>query len=113
MSRDFSKVPDIDLNVCGFPCQSLSLSGKRKRIEDERGNMFDYCPELMTTKEPKFFTLENLKGFMNINKGRTLEILSISLLENVGKYSIHSKVSNTKDYGIPQNREIILYWMSS
>ena len=106
--RNIDEVPDIDLYVAGFPCQPFSMaSGKnRKGSADERGDVFWGCYKTITEKQPKYFILENVKGLLNVDKGETWKVISKALedLENLG-YKVQWKVLNTKDYGIPQNRE--------
>ena len=101
-------VPDIDLYVCGFPCQSFSILGKQRGFADIRGNIFFSCINVIKNKKPKYFILENVKGLFTHNKGNTWFIIQNELkeLEKYGYY-IKYKILNTKDYGIPQNRERI------
>lgn len=104
--RDITDVPNIDLYVCGFPCQPFSTAGQRKGFEDKRGNVFWSCLEVIETKQPKYFILENVKGLLNHDKGNTWKVIweALSDLEKYG-YTVKWKVLNTRDYGIPQNRE--------
>ena len=106
--RNIKDVPDIDLYVCGFPCQPFSLAGDRKGLEDDRGNVFFSCLKVIKKKQPKYFILENVKGLLSHDKGNTWKIIWKNLLklEKYG-YNIKYKVLNTRDYGIPQNRERI------
>jgi DNA (cytosine-5)-methyltransferase 1 len=106
--RDIDDVPDIDLYVCGFPCQPFSLAGKRKGSKDKRGNVFWGCYEVITEIQPKYFILENVKGILTSNKGKDWDVIEDALddFRDVG-YQVEWKVLNTKDYGIPQNRERI------
>ena len=106
--RNIEDVPDIDLYVCGFPCQPFSIAGERKGFIDKRGNVFFSCLEVIEKKQPKYFILENVKGLRIHNKGNTWEVIWDSLIE-LKKYGyiIKWKILNTKDYGIPQNRERI------
>jgi DNA (cytosine-5)-methyltransferase 1 len=103
-TRDHSALPDIDLYVCGFPCQPFSHAGKRLGIEDPRGTIFWHCLEVIKEKLPFIFILENVKGILSINKGRTFQNI-IKSLNDVGCYNVDWKVLNTKDYGIPQIRK--------
>jgi DNA (cytosine-5)-methyltransferase 1 len=113
--RDISTVPDIDLYVCGFPCQTFSHAGKRKGFDDKRGNIFWSCLEVIKVKRPKYFILENVKGLLTHDKGKTWKVIwdALSSLEDVSGadpqkswgYNVQWKVLNTRDYGIPQNRE--------
>jgi len=111
--RDNSTLPDVDLYVCGFPCQPFSLAGDRKGFEDKRGNVFWSCLDVIKLKQPKYFILENVKGLLCHDKenkkdkyGRTWSIIwnKIQGLEEFG-YTVKWKLMNTRDYGIPQNRE--------
>jgi DNA (cytosine-5)-methyltransferase 1 len=110
--RSIEDVPDIDLYVCGFPCQPFSTAGNRNGFEDERGNVFFSCLDVIKVKQPKYFILENVKGLLSHDKenkkdkyGRTWSIIwtRIQELEKYG-YKIKYKVMNTRDYGIPQDR---------
>tara|TARA_Y100000389_G_scaffold19370_1_gene16788 strand:+ start:2717 stop:3622 length:906 start_codon:yes stop_codon:yes gene_type:complete len=103
--RDNSKLPDIDLYCCGFPCQPFSNVGKRLGLKDARGNVFFSCIDVIKKKKPKMFVLENVKGLLSNDKGRTWEIIwgEILKLQKLG-YSVDWKVLNTKDYGLPQSR---------
>jgi DNA (cytosine-5)-methyltransferase 1 len=98
------KLPDIDMYICGFPCQTFSMAGSRKGMNDPRGTIFYDCLKVIKSKKPKIFVLENVKGLLSHDKGRTFEVI-MNCLDKLKEYKIHFKVLNTKDYGIPQNRE--------
>ena len=102
--RDHTQLPDIDLYVCGFPCQPFSTAGKRKGENDTRGDVFWACLDTIKVKQPKLFILENVRGLLTANKGQIWEKIWTSLTELEG-YTVEYKLLNTKDYGIPQNRE--------
>jgi len=104
--RDINEVPDIDLYVCGFPCQPFSDAGKRNGTKDKRGNVFWGCYSVITKVLPKYFILENVKGILSTNNGEDWCIIEDALKDfrDLG-YQVEWKVLNTKDYGIPQNRE--------
>jgi DNA (cytosine-5)-methyltransferase 1 len=102
--RKLSQVPDIDLYVCGFPCQPFSIAGSREGTDDPRGTIFWQCLKVIKKKLPKVFILENVKGILSINDGETFEEI-IKSLKKIKKYNIYWNVLNTRDYGIPQNRE--------
>ncbi len=121
-TRDFSKVPSLDLYVAGFPCQSFSLAGKRLGFDDVRGSLFYNVADFIKHNQPKVFILENVKGLLSHDKGRTYQTITDLLSNNGGTlnsqltidvftdglgYHVYTKVLNTKDYGIPQNRERI------
>jgi DNA (cytosine-5)-methyltransferase 1 len=110
--RNHSQLPDVDIYVCGFPCQSFSLMGKKKGTNDPRSNIMLHCIDVIKTKRPPVFILENVKNFMFIENGKPYNFLKESLLSITDEdgdqvYTIYSSIYNTKDYGIPQNRERI------
>lgn len=93
----------VDLFVGGSPCQSFSMVGKRKGLEDSRGLLiFQFC-RLVDEIKPKMFIYENVKGLLNHDGGKTWEKIQKEF-EKLG-YKIHKQIMNSKDYGIPQNRE--------
>jgi DNA (cytosine-5)-methyltransferase 1 len=118
-TRSIDNVPDIDLYVCGFPCQPFSQAGEKKGFDDKRGNVFWSCLEVIEKKQPKYFILENVKGLLGHDKplgakrkeyGNTFNVIWAALLElEKYGYNVQWKVMNTKDYGIPQNRERVYF----
>jgi DNA (cytosine-5)-methyltransferase 1 len=104
--RNIEDVPDIDIYVAGFPCQSFSQAGMRKGLDDTRGTIFHNCISLIKTKKPKYFILENVKNILTHNKGATWKVIEANLshLKEIG-YDVSHRVLNTRDHGIPQNRE--------
>jgi DNA (cytosine-5)-methyltransferase 1 len=102
--RDIKDVPDIDLYVCGFPCQPFSSAGHRTGFEHKSGNVFWSCLDVIKVKKPKYFILENVKGLRSNDKGKTWKTVWEALNRLQG-YAIDWRILNTKDYGIPQNRE--------
>ncbi len=102
---DEKDVPQHDILLAGFPCQAFSVAGNRKGFEDTRGTLFFDVARIAKYHKPKVIFLENVKGFVNHNKGETFKVVK-ETLEELG-YQVYSKVLNTKDYGIPQNRERI------
>ena len=105
-TRNIEDVPDIDLYVCGFPCQPFSKAGPKKGLEHKSGNVFWSCLEVIKIKQPKFFILENVKGLLSNDKGKTWGKIQDEL-KKLKEYKVKWKVLNTKDFGIPQNRERI------
>ena len=102
---DAKDVPDHDLLVGGFPCQSFSVAGKRRGFEDTRGTLFFEIARIVREKQPKALLLENVKGLVNHDKGRTLDVM-IETLNEIG-YTVDFDVLNSKYFGVPQNRERI------
>jgi DNA (cytosine-5)-methyltransferase 1 len=105
-TRNHSDLPDIDLYVCGFPCQSFSLAGKKMGMEDPRGLIMNHCISVIEFKQPTYFILENVKNFKHIDQGKAFKYL-LDKIEDMGTYNVYHDIYNTKDYGIPQNRERI------
>lgn len=106
MTRDHSVLPHVDLYVCGFPCQSFSLAGKRLGTLDPRASVINAMLSTINFSKPKIIILENVTGFASIEKGRPYSEL-IKILEK--EYYIDASVYNTKDYGLPQNRKRIYF----
>jgi DNA (cytosine-5)-methyltransferase 1 len=95
----------IDLLVGGSPCQSFSMVGKRRGLNDTRGTLFYEFARVVKESKPKVFIYENVKGLTNHDGGRTFEIIKATFDELGYKY--YYKILNSKDYGIPQHRERI------
>src|SRR5574344_1955330 len=100
---DTKTMPDFDILCAGFPCQSFSIAGKRRGFEDTRGTLFFEVARILKDKKPKYFILENVKGLLNHNGGRTFATI-IKVLSDLG-YQVQWQVLNSKFFGVPQNRE--------
>jgi DNA (cytosine-5)-methyltransferase 1 len=98
-----SEIPDHEVLTAGFPCQPFSIAGKRKGFEDTRGTLFFEVARILKDKKPKAFILENVKGIVSHDKGNTL-LTILTTLDELG-YDAQYKILNSKDYGVPQNRE--------
>jgi DNA (cytosine-5)-methyltransferase 1 len=92
----------IDLLVGGFPCQSFSIAGKRGGFNDTRGTLFFEIARIIAVKKPKAILLENVKGLLSHDNGRTFETI-IKALDELG-YDVEWCVFNGTDFGKPQNR---------
>lgn len=105
---DYSKIGDIDLITYGFPCQDISLAGNQKGFYDEDGNLtrsglFFNAADIIAHTKPKFAIFENVKNLTSKKFKKEFETV-LSVLDELG-YNTYWQVLNTKDYGIPQNRE--------
>lgn len=112
-----SSIPDFNILCAGFPCQPFSIAGKRRGFQDSRGTLFYDIERILRDKKPDSFILENVKGLINHDKGKTLNVILNTLAKNInGKKNINSyknclgynvfyKVLNSLNYGLPQNRE--------
>lgn len=98
-----SELPDFDLFVGGFPCQAFSIAGKRGGFKDTRGTLFFDCARILKEKQPRNFILENVKGLLSHDNGRTFKTI-INTLTELG-YCVEWQVLNAKNFGVPQNRE--------
>lgn len=95
----------VDLFVGGSPCQSFSLVGKQRGLEDTRGTLFYEYARLVSEIRPKVFIYENVKAVLSNDEGRTWEIMKKVFTDL--DYTWKQTVLNAKDFGIPQNRERI------
>lgn len=100
---DTNDIPDHDLLCAGFPCQSFSIAGKRLGFEDTRGTMFFEIARIIRDKRPRYFLLENVKGLLSHDEGKTFQTI-LGVLSNLG-YEYQWQVLNSKNFGVPQNRE--------
>ncbi len=96
-------LPEFDLIVGGFPCQSFSIAGKRGGFNDTRGTMFFEIARILRAKQPRLLLLENVKGLLSHDEGRTFATI-IATLDELG-YDLQWQVLNSKNFGVPQNRE--------
>lgn len=92
----------IDLFVGGSPCQSFSMMGYQRGLEDARGTLFYEFARLVREIQPKVFIYENVQGLLRHDGGKTWEVIQ-GIFDSLG-YHYDLKVLNSKDYGIPQNR---------
>jgi DNA (cytosine-5)-methyltransferase 1 len=100
------ELPNFDVMVAGFPCQSFSIVGKRGGLHDQvnkKGEIIFHLIDFLVAKTVKFFIFENVKGLVNHDKGLTLKII-LGELDRAG-YSVQWKVLDSIDYGVPQMRE--------
>ena len=92
------QLPDFDLLVGGFPCQSFSIAGARKGFDDTRGTLFFEIARIAAVKKPKYLFLENVPGLLNHDKGRTFETI-LRTLDGLG-YNVCWQVLNIKNFGL-------------
>jgi len=107
IENQFSKIKNHDVLMAGFPCQPFSNAGLRKGFNDTRGTLFHDIATILYKKRPKAFILENVKGLRSHDKGKTLEIILKVLREDLGYFVPEPKVLNSKNFGLPQNRQRI------
>lgn len=98
---------EFDILCAGFPCQAFSLAGKRLGFKDEtRGTLFFEVEDILRRWQPKAFFLENVKGLVIHDRGRTLKTI-LEHLDDAGYAVVPPKIINAMDYGVPQHRERI------
>lgn len=112
---ELSSIPNFDVLCGGFPCQPFSIAGLKRGFEDTRGTLFFRIAQIIKEKcdkgyPPKVLLLENVKGLLYHDKGRTLCTIC-DVLDELG-YKVKYKILNAKDFGVPQNRErlFIVAW---
>ena len=100
-------LPDFDLLTAGFPCQSFSVAGKGLGEQDTRGTLFHEIIRIAEVKKPRYMLLENVKGLITKKHKATFQKI-LSELDRIG-YDVKWNMLNSKNYGIPQNRERIFF----
>lgn len=112
-ATDINKVTDeewsefngkVELIAGGFPCQSFSIAGKREGfLNQTKGTLFFEVARAIKQIKPRFVFLENVKGLLNHNKGNTFRTI-LNTFDELG-YDVEWRVYNSKNFGVPQNRE--------
>lgn len=103
-------IPEFDICLAGFPCQAFSLAGRRMGFDDDykgmcRGTLFQDVVRICEHHKPKVIFCENVKGLTIHDKGRTFKVIK-SAFQQIG-YKVYDQVLNSRDFGVPQNRERI------
>lgn len=97
----------VDVITGGFPCQSFSIAGKRLGFADEtKGTLFFEVARAAKEIQPPYLFLENVKGLLNHDKGRTFRTI-LKTLDELG-YDAEWQLCNSKNFGVPQNRERVI-----
>lgn len=107
MTIDPADLPNFDLMIAGFPCQSFSVIGQRRGMDDRRGQVIYGLIKIMNGKNLPYFILENVKGLVNHENGKTLKII-LQDLDKAG-YKVYHRVLTSLHYGVPQMRERIYF----
>lgn len=107
---DAENIPAFDICLAGFPCQAFSLAGKKMGFDDDykgicRGTLFQDVVRICDYHQPKVIFCENVKGLTIHDRGRTFKVITRAF-EQIG-YNVYHKILNSKDFGVPQNRERI------
>jgi len=109
-SLSIGDLPDVDGIIGGPPCQSWSIAGARKGIEDKRGKLFFDYIKIISQKNPLFFVAENVAGMLN-DKHQDVIKKIMDDLSNAGAYgyNLSFKLLNTADFGVPQERKRVFF----
>lgn len=107
---DEKDIPKFDICLAGFPCQAFSIAGRREGFEDNykgvcRGTLFQDVVRICEYHKPSVIVCENVKGLVKHDRGNTYKIIR-GAFEQIG-YTVYDKVLNSRDFGVPQNRERI------
>ena len=100
---DTGSMPAFELLCGGFPCQSFSIAGSRHGFADPRGTLFFELARVAEARKPPYLLFENVPGLLNHDGGRTFAAI-LDTLDGLG-YGVEWQVLNSKDFGVPQNRE--------
>ena len=107
------EIPDGDILTAGFPCQPFSNAGNRKGVHDSRGMLYKECLRIIERKMPKVIVFENVKGLLSTKyiDGRNLADVIVEDLSNMNDvgYNVVYQLINAADYGVPQNRQRVLF----
>lgn len=101
------KLPEFDLLIAGFPCQTFSVIGRQEGFSDDRGQIIFHLSRIIKENQPKCFILENVKGLVTHDKGQTIKII-LNELNNCG-YAVLYKVLTSLNYGVPQMRQRVYF----
>ena len=102
------ELPQFDILFGGFPCQAFSVAGRRQGFLDRtRGTLFFDIARILNDKRPQIVVLENVKGLLSHDKGNTFQTI-LGTLAGLG-YGVEWQVLNSKDFGVPQNRERVYF----
>ena len=101
-----SDIPDHLILAGGFPCQAFSILGSKRGFSDTRGTLFFEIERILKQKKPQAFLLENVRHLVSHDKGRTFSTI-LGALTRLG-YSVHWKILNALDFGVPQKRERVI-----
>jgi DNA (cytosine-5)-methyltransferase 1 len=103
---DSAQIPDHDLLVGGFPCQSFSTVNPTKDPFDDSANLYKQMVRIAKDKQPKVFVAENVKGLLTLHKGQIITKV-IKAFEEAG-YTVKKQLIRCADYGVPQKRERVI-----
>lgn len=101
------KLPTYDMLIAGFPCQTFSVIGRKEGFSDNRGQIIFHIARILSETQPKCFLLENVKGLVTHDKGKTIKTI-LNELNSIG-YDVTFKVLNSIEFGVPQMRQRVYF----
>ncbi len=101
------KLPDFDLLIAGFPCQTFSVIGRKEGFSDDRGQIIFHLARIINDKKPYCFILENVKGLVTHDGGKTIKVI-LNELRNCG-YTVSYRVLTSLNHGVPQMRQRVYF----
>ena len=101
------QMPDFDVLIAGFPCQTFSVIGRKAGFTDIRGQIIFYIANILKEKQPSCFILENVRGLVTHNNGESLKTILAELAKS--GFDVTYKVLTSLDYGVPQMRQRVYF----
>jgi DNA (cytosine-5)-methyltransferase 1 len=103
---NFKVIPDCDIIIGGFPCQGFSVANTKRTVEDKRNELYKQMIRIIKGKRPKFFLAENVKGLLNLGKGKVIKMI-VGDFTGLG-YKVKYSLLNAADYGVAQLRQRVI-----
>lgn len=103
VAERLDEVPPHDVLTAGFPCQPFSSAGKKRGVRDPRGTLFSRVVEVVESRRPRFFVLENVKRLLTMERGSHFATILASLA--AAGYHVEWRLLNAAHFGLPQNRQ--------
>ena len=103
---DFKNIPQVDIMIGGFPCQSFSTVNPTKDTNDDRANLYKQIVRFLQVQQPKYFICENVKGLMTLQRGSIINKIIGEFCEC--GYQVQFKLLKAVEFGIPQRRERVI-----
>ncbi len=100
-------LPDFDVMLAGFPCQTFSVIGRQDGLKDPRGQLIFYLIDILKEKRTKYFIFENVKGLVTHDKGKTIKLMIAAM--NEAGYTVGHKVMTSMEHGVPQMRQRVYF----
>ena len=101
------EIPSHDILCAGFPCQSFSISGDMKGLDDNRGRLFYDIVRIAQYHQPYVLLLENVKNILTVDDGKVIQTIETKL-DEIG-YTLQKHILNASHFGIPQSRERVYF----